>query len=227
MKELSLSGHTHSNYALKNHTHSGYASSSHTHSASQITSGTLSVSRGGTGVTSLSALASAIQPYLPTPGSGSLVDGELTLGNTVKFDDMYWIVCHLDYTERVAYLASTVIASTTTFDDYSSLYSGSTLRTVVKAFEDDMSEGAKTRMVNTTVNSVTAKVFVASYEQMNGSFSYFNSDERRICQDQDYWTSSSYSSGLVYWINDYGEFQYQNGPNRVRGFRPFCAITLS
>lgn len=31
-KELSFSGHTHSNYALTTHTHSGYASTNHTHS---------------------------------------------------------------------------------------------------------------------------------------------------------------------------------------------------
>ena len=31
-KELSLAGHTHSNYALTSHTHSGYAATNHTHS---------------------------------------------------------------------------------------------------------------------------------------------------------------------------------------------------
>lgn len=89
MKELSLSGHTHSNYALKSHTHSGYASSSHTHSASQITSGTLSVSRGGTGVTSLSALASSLQPYLDGGSSSSIGFGTRTFssgsGSTLSF----------------------------------------------------------------------------------------------------------------------------------------------
>ena len=53
MKELSLSGHT--------------------HSASDITSGTLSVSRDGTGRTSLSSLASALEPYLNTGGSSVTV----------------------------------------------------------------------------------------------------------------------------------------------------------
>ena len=32
VKEISFSGHTHSNYALTSHTHSGYASTNHTHS---------------------------------------------------------------------------------------------------------------------------------------------------------------------------------------------------
>ena len=31
-KEISFSGHTHSNYALTSHTHTGYAASNHTHS---------------------------------------------------------------------------------------------------------------------------------------------------------------------------------------------------
>ena len=48
VKELSLSGHT--------------------HSASDITSGTLSISRGGTGTTSLSSLAGSLGPYMPSGG---------------------------------------------------------------------------------------------------------------------------------------------------------------
>ena len=75
VKELSLSGHT--------------------HSASDITSGTLSVSRGGTGTTSLSSLAGSLSPYMPSGGgsktslisksgttsiTGSSV-GTVTLGN--------------------------------------------------------------------------------------------------------------------------------------------------
>lgn len=61
-KELSLSGHKHSEYAL----------TSHTHGTSDITSGILSVARGGTGYSSLSSLASALSPYLST---GNIIVG--------------------------------------------------------------------------------------------------------------------------------------------------------
>ena len=56
VQEMSLSTHTHDQYALTDHTHSQYANSSHTHTASAITNGILPLTRGGTGVTSISEL---------------------------------------------------------------------------------------------------------------------------------------------------------------------------
>ena len=82
IKELSLAGHTHSEYAAVNHRHSGYAaanhthsqyaSNSHNHSANNITSGTLPINRGGTGVTTLGALKSLLG--LTETSSGCKID---------------------------------------------------------------------------------------------------------------------------------------------------------
>ena len=171
-----------------------------------------------------SMVSKGIGMYPGATGSGQ-VDGKLLLGETVQFDGMYWIVCHTDYINKKAYLACTVIVQNTIFGSNTS-YSSSTLKTVAKSFEDSMSDGAKSRMLNTTVNGVTSKIFVASYDQMNGGFSYFNSNERRVCQDQDYWTSSPSSSGNVWYVNTGGNLFYSGGPRSSFGFRPFACISI-
>lgn len=156
--------------------------------------------------------------YPGLSGSGA-VEGKLLLGETIAFDGMYWIVCHVDYIQKLAYLACTVVVQNTTFGD-NFLYSRSTLKNVAKAFENNMSSAALARMQNVTVHDVTAKVFAATYEQMNGEFTYFNSNERRICQNQLYWTSSPNSSSGVWNVNTDGSL-YNNNPSNSSGFRPF------
>ena len=166
--------------------------------------------------------------YPGATGSGQ-IDGKLILGETVQFDGMYWIVCHTDYINKKAYLASTLIVQDTHFGS-NNKYASSTLKTIAKSFEDNMSEGAKSRMVNTRVEGVTAKIFVASDSQLEGNFSYFNSNERRVCQSQTYWTSSSFGSSVLRYVDTNGDIPndaYSGYPNESRGFRPFCAVSLT
>lgn len=161
----------------------------------------------------------------PGATGSSQIDGKLLLGETVQFDGMYWTVCHTDYINKKAYLACTVVVQDTVFSYDTTSYSASILRNVAKSFEDSMSAGAKSRMLNTNVNGVTSKIFAASYNQMNGGFSYFNSNERRVCQDQDYWTSSPSGTGGVWNVNTSGGFGTA-GSGTSYGFRPFCAVSI-
>lgn len=162
--------------------------------------------------------------YPGLSGSGA-VEGKLLLGETVAFDGMYWIVCHVDYIQKVAYLACTMIVQNTIFGA-NFLYHQSTLKNLAKAFENNMSSAALARMQNVTVEGVTAKVFAATYDQMNGGFAYFNSNERRICQNQLYWTSSSDSSGNVLCVSTNGGLYSNYGPSYTCGFRPFVCLSL-
>lgn len=162
--------------------------------------------------------------YPGLSGSGA-VEGKLLLGETIAFDGMYWIVCHVDYIQKLAYLACTVIVQNTTFGSNNS-YSSSQLKNVAKAFENNMSSAALARMQDVTVNGVTSKVFAASYDQMNGGFAYFNSNERRVCQSQWYWTSSPDSSSVVWTVYTDGSLNYTGSPSSSGGFRPFVCLSL-
>ena len=162
--------------------------------------------------------------YPGLSGSGA-VEGKLLLGETIAFDGMYWIVCHVDYIQKLAYLACTVIVQNTTFGSSTS-YSSSQLKNVAKAFENNMSSAALARMQNVTVHGVTAKVFAATYDQMNGGFAYFNSNERRVCQNQWYWTSSPGSGSLVWTVGADGGLRTYYGPSDSGGFRPFVCLSL-
>ena len=168
-------------------------------------------------------VAKGIGMYPGLSGSGA-VEGKLLLGETVAFDGMYWIVCHVDYIQKLAYLACTVIVQNTQFGA-NFLYSQSTLKDVAKAFENNMSPAALARMQNVTVEGVTAKVFAASYDQMNGGFAYFNSNERRICQNLRYWTSSPNGGSGVWSVSADGSLFYF-GPGNTYGFRPFVCLSL-
>ena len=168
-------------------------------------------------------VAKGIGMYPGLSGSGA-VEGKLLLGETIAFDGMYWIVCHVDYIQKVAYLACTVIVQITQFGSNTS-YSSSQLKNVAKAFENNMSPAALARMQNVTVHGVTAKVFAASYDQMNDGFAYFNSNERRICQNLRYWTSSSYNSDYVWNVDTDGGLSYYD-PGAAFGFRPFVCLSL-
>lgn len=168
--------------------------------------------------------------YPGTSGSEE-VNGKLILGENVEFDGIYWTVCHVDYIQKLAYLACTVIVQKTLFDYHSSTsYSSSQLRKVAKAFEDSMSPAALARMQNVTVHGVTAKVFAATYDQIRGGFAYFNEDKYRICQNQQYWTSSPYSDSYVWYVSANGSLLSSvnagGDPGASYGFRPFVCLSL-
>lgn len=75
------------------------------------------------------------------------------------------------------------------------------------------------------------KVFVASYDQLNGDFSYFTSNTRRNL-GASYWTSSGHYqvnySGMWYVKNDGvlndGSPASSGYPTNSYGFRPFVAL---
>lgn len=159
----------------------------------------------------------------------SVVEGRLFPGEKVKFDGMYWVVVHCDYIRKIAYLSSEIILSMTQFGS-NTTYKGSTLANLTAQFEATMSSAALNRAIYTTVNDVTSKLFIPSYEQYNGGFSHFATQANRICSNivggtaQFYWTSSD-SNGNVWYVNTDGSLYYGSVSN-TNGFRPCVAISM-
>ena len=203
----------------------GKANSNHNHSASNITSGTLPVTRGGTGVTSIDALKSSLGIG---GGSGSLVGMSYNLtgigvGKPVRWANDIWICVH--QSGSTYYLAATSIYCITQFGSDNS-YAGSTLATMCTQVQNITPQDSLDLAINTNVNGITAKIFVASYDQLNGGFSYFSNNTQRQCDYTYYWTSSASYSGDVWRVSDGGAFTDNGDPTDADGFRPFVSLQL-
>ena len=157
--------------------------------------------------------------------------GTLTLGQIIKYCGKDWILCHID--NKKHYLAIVGMPETTTFGD-SNIYAGSTLASRASAYQDSLMNAhniyATKYLSDVTVNDVTSKVFVASSAQMNGGFSYFNGDDRRIAvyngAGHGYWTSTTATSiGYVDFIRSDGSLQSAYYGESF-GFRPFICLSL-
>lgn len=151
-----------------------------------------------------------------------------TLGIKCTWAGHDWIVCHVE-SDRI-YLACAEIYEFCAFDSDQNhtSYAGSNLAARAKAFENSLPASAKANAINTTVNGVTAKIFVASKEQLDGGFSWFNSNDRRDLFDGSanfYWTSSTHTNTTRVWYvyRSSGKFDYTN-PTQTGGLRPFVAL---
>ena len=228
-------GGTGATTAANARTNLGAAASSHNHSASQITSGTLSVSRGGTGRATLTSgyflrgngtgaiMMSSVDEVKEalgiSSGGGSYDIGSSGVGTIVQWANKNWIICHTE--NGLIYLAGLFLVSTSQkFDSGgSTAYAGSDLAQACVTYQNTIPSDSLALAVNTTVNGVTNKIFVASYEQMNGGFMLFYYDNQRELMNRVYWTSSHVTrNGNLY----YGG----NTPTTASGFRPFVALQL-
>lgn len=164
-------------------------------------------------------------------GGGSYDIGSSGVGTIVKWANKNWIICHTE--NGLIYLAGLFFVSTSQpfdsdfdFDSGGSIaYAGSDLAQACVTYQNTIPSDSLALAVNTTVNGVTNKIFVASYEQMNGGFMLFYSDSQRELMDTVYWTSSSRSSNVIWGVFAGGVLSNLN-PTDTRGFRPFVALRL-
>lgn len=82
-----------------------------------------------------------------------------------------------------------------------------------------------------SVEGVTAECFIPSYQQANGGWNYFNSNDRRIFRDGSntakyWWTSTGSTSSNVWFVRTVGSFG-SGSPSNTYGFRPALAIKRS
>ena len=141
---------------------------------------------------------------------------QLTLGNTINWAGQEWIVSHVTSTE--VYLTLKHIDGYCTFSYLQ--YTTSTWSN--EHFTDEQLQCLK-RVVADTTNG---KVFVATYDQMNGGFSYFNSNSRRSV-GSNYWTSSRGSTYNVWVVFLDGSLYRDNSEQNSFGFRPSVCVDLT
>ena len=141
---------------------------------------------------------------------------QLTLGNNISWAGHDWIVSHV--TSTAAYLTLSGVSGNSTWTN---------LQNACMAFANKFTEAQKTCLKSVTAGNTSGKVFVATYEQMDGGFSYFNSDSRRKTSDW-YWTSTKNGSSNAYYVNTDGSlYNYGVSQSYSHGFRPSVCIDLT
>lgn len=144
---------------------------------------------------------------------------QLTLGNTITWAGKQWIVVS-NPTSTVCYLTLASIDGSSTFDNLNSNCSNWA--------NTNLTEKQRAVLRSISAGNTSGKVFVATKDQMNGSFAYFNSANRRKSTSA-YWTSTIET--MIF----YGEPQYVDSNGNVTkgnksdtlGFRPSVAIDMS
>ena len=230
-------GGTGATTAANARTNLGAAASSHTHTTSNITSGSFSVSRGGTGRSTLTSgyflrgngtgavTMSSVDEVKSALGigGGSITDPPVApvsipnVGGTLSWAGKTWIVVHK--VTGIAFLGLNTLEGTVQFSRSSvNDYLGSKLHD--KAL--DYAVQLKLYACDYVLDYIGGKVFVASYDQLNGDFSYFTDNSKRNL-GQSYWTSSGYSATNIWCVLDGGNVA-SNDPMGTFGFRPFVAL---
>ena len=191
--------------------------------------GTLPVARGGTGVTSLDALKTAMGISSTGGESGGTggTSGSTTAGGTMTFDNMSWIVVDngsRNSNERVLILK----------DIYHLMQGYNIERFCLYFWNYVLSAEARAKCTPHHFNefgdnAYTMPVFVPTYTECNGGFSYFSSNANRIANYNGtataWWTSSPNSSDGVDVVTANGLLDNAY-PNYSNGFRPCVALKI-
>ena len=158
-----------------------------------------------------------------------VITGDIVLGNYVDMGGYTWRVSHIDNAAKEFYLTLNTVTEETVFGD-NNVYAGSTIAGKCSIFMNTMPANVINLLKMTTVNGVTAKVFIASHEQMNGGFDFFSDNASRIAYDDvgiaaEYWTSSPGSGNTAGTVVANGALTYNN-PAVKQGFRPSVCLAL-
>lgn len=154
---------------------------------------------------------SELNPELPDMSS-------LTVGNTVMFADREWVVSHR--TSSGAYLTLKSTIAQCAWDG---------LQNACTTFAaNSLTEAQRGCLKSVTAGNTSGKVFVATYEQMNGGFSYFGSNSRRSINTF-YWTSTEQASAIAWYVQTDGSFgNFPGGAvSNDYGCRPSVCIDLT
>ena len=105
------------------------------------------------------------------------------------------------------------------------------LQSTCTTFANQFTEAQKNCLKTVRADNTSGKVFVATKDQMDGGFSYFNRDSRRKASDW-YWTSTEGNSFSAWLVGDDGNiYGYNDGyggdKSSSGGFRPSVCIDLT
>ena len=146
---------------------------------------------------------------------------DLTLGNTITWAGKQWIVAHTTSTE--VYLTLAELSGESTWYKLQS--------TCTSWNNSNLNDDQRACLKSITADSTSGKVFVATYDQMGGGFSYFNSKDRRSVGSI-YWTSTSATTRYAHYVYTDGVIYYDyehvlNGKEYSYGFRPSVCVDLT
>lgn len=99
------------------------------------------------------------------------------------------------------------------------------MQTTCQSFDSTHLTGQKAFLKQITAGNTNGYVFVATKDQMDGGFSYFNSDSRRNVGET-YWISTEISYDYTWSVLSGGGFgdAYKS---RLYGFRPSICFDLT
>ena len=158
-------------------------------------------------------------PYWPDKAS-------FKLGNTISWARNAWIVSHITSTE--VYLTAAGTLGSCTFTN---------LQEQCDTVEETFRSNEKNCLKTITADETSGKVFVATHDQMTGSFQYFRWYSYRVVSGTSYWTSTEApfswddASGAGYYVNTSGGISSDSWKGNVnmpsRGFRPSICVDLT
>ena len=165
---------------------------------------------------------SAPDVYYCTDGSTYYTGGELSffhvgdVGDIMTFAGIPWIIVHKTATE--AYLTLKELSGNSTWNN---------LDSTCQTWESNHLNASQKAILKTiTAGNTSGKVFVATRDQMDGGFSYFNSDSRRSVGDY-YWTSSEDTLDYAWDVTSGGSISGSIYKSSSYGFRPSICIDLT
>lgn len=138
------------------------------------------------------------------------------IGTRMHWAGYDWIVSHVELQMLYLTLADIVPDWNGTWDN---------LQDACTTFANRFTEAQKECLKSVTAGNTSGKVFVATKDQMDGEFSYFNSDDRRRANNW-YWTSTEAEESLAWGVDTVGSLGYINKSNSL-GFRPSVCIELN
>ena len=165
---------------------------------------------------------SAPDVYYCTDGSTYYTGGELSffhvgdVGDIMTFAGQQWIISHKTATE--AYLTLKELSGNSTWNN---------LDSTCQTWESNHLNASQKAILKTiTAGNTSGKVFVATRDQMDGGFSYFNSDSRRSVGDY-YWTSSEDTLDYAWDVTSGGSISGSIYKSSSYGFRPSVCVDLT
>ena len=103
------------------------------------------------------------------------------------------------------------------------------LQSACTTFAYQFTEAQKACLKSVTAGNTSGIVFVATREQMNGGFSYFNSNSRRVLNEV-YWTSTKIDFLDAIFVDtdgSLGGYSPLSTQSRSNGFRPSVCVNLT
>ena len=158
------------------------------------------------------------------------------LGTRIRIGGFDYVIVHI--TSSIVYAIIEVCPMATEFDS-NTTYAGSTIANLCTTWYNSYVPAALRSagiFANVTTEGVSSPCFIPTYNQMNGGFSYFTDNYRRIAaafvnagysssyNGYYYWTSTANSSSGVWRVIDDGSLDRSSYPSSTYGFRPCLAI---